>query len=386
MGKVLLFLMAFLIAEAVLADANSDICPIDEPCPPSDDKEQTQDEEEKEEGKGEDGIVVYYFYITDCPQCVRIEPLIEEIDQKYEVVIKKYEVRLHEEHLDLFMDFAERFSLSSPGVPTVFIGEKALVGLEKIKGNLEEAIRYYLENPDEYKDARTIKLDTEPKANLTIPVIITAALVDSINPCAFAVLTFLLVYLLALGTKRRMLRVGLTYIVVIFIVYFLSGFGLFVSVQGLGASRVVFSVAAWVAVIAGLINVKDFFWYGKGPTLKIPESKKPLLESFVRRASIPAAVALGFLVSLFELPCTGGIYLAILGLLADRTTQMSAVPYLLLYNMVFVLPLVVILFIISLGFSPERVESWRLGGRRWMKLSMGLFMIGLGISMLAGWV
>jgi cytochrome c biogenesis protein CcdA len=183
-----------------------------------------------------------------------------------------------------------------------------------------------------------------------------------------------------------MLKVGLTYIAVVFIVYFLSGLGIFTAVQTTGLTRLVFNLAAGIAIFAGLINVKDFFWYGRGLTLAIPESKKPLLEKYIHKASIPAAVVLGFLVSMFELPCTGGVYLAILGMLADKMTRLAAMPYLFLYNLIFVSPLVVILFVVHKGISPERLESWRVGKRRWMRLAMGAVMIGLGVIMLMGWV
>ena len=95
---------------------------------------------------------------------------------------------------------------------------------------------------------------------------------------------------------------------------------------------------------------------------------------------------MGFLVSMFELPCTGGVYLAILGMLANNMTRMAAIPYLLLYNVIFVLPLFVILGIVYKGISPEKVEKWRVGKRKWMKLVMGLVMLLLGIAMLLGWV
>ncbi|MFA5128693.1 MAG: cytochrome c biogenesis protein CcdA [Patescibacteria group bacterium] len=220
--------------------------------------------------------------------------------------------------------------------------------------------------------------------NLTIPALIGGAAIDSINPCAFAVIIFLLGYLLALGSSKLILRVGLVYIATIFIVYFLAGLGLLRVLTAFGVAAIMYKVAAVILIFVGLINVKDFFWYGKGFTLAIPESKKPLIEKYVRKASIPAAVALGFLVSAFELPCTGGVYLAILGLLASRETQLSAVPYLLLYNFIFVLPLFIILGLVYFGISAKQIEEWRTKNRKWLRLILGLGALALGVLMILG--
>jgi len=86
---------------------------------------------------------------------------------------------------------------------------------------------------------------------------------------------------------------------------------------------------------------------------------------------------------MFELPCTGGVYLAILGLIAKNAYAM-AIPYLLLYNIIFVLPLVIILLAVSFGFSAEKAEKLRLEKRKWLRLVIGIAMIALGVAMLSG--
>jgi cytochrome c biogenesis protein CcdA len=141
-------------------------------------------------------------------------------------------------------------------------------------------------------------------------------------------------------------------------------------------------LAAALAIIAGLINIKDFFFYGKGFTLAIPEDKKPLLEKYIKHASLPAAVILGFWVALFELPCTGGFYLAILALLAAQATYWQGVAYLVFYNLIFVLPLLIILLAVYKGVKPEQLEKWRQAKRTWMRLVMGLVLIALGLALI----
>lgn len=218
--------------------------------------------------------------------------------------------------------------------------------------------------------------------NLTIPAIVGAAIIDSLNPCAFAVLIFLIGYLSLIGSPRRILRVGLIYILTVFVVYFLTGLGLLKVLTSINLTLFISKTAAFLLIILGLINLKDFFWYGKGISLAIPGSKKPLLEKYIHQASVPGAIILGFLVAAFELPCTGGIYLAVLCLMAEKCTRWQGIFYLLLYNLIFVLPLLVILVLGYFGSSSQKLELWRLKYRRWMRLAAGIFLIIFGILML----
>jgi cytochrome c biogenesis protein CcdA len=134
------------------------------------------------------------------------------------------------------------------------------------------------------------------------------------------------------------------------------------------------------------VNVIDVIRKNEGFILAIPESRKATVERYIRDASLPAAFVLGILVGIFELPCTGGIYLAILGMMSKTLTFSQGLPYLLLYNVIFVLPLIVILLVIAFGLSPEKVHTWRLENRRVLRLVIGLSMIAIGIVMLSGWL
>ncbi len=219
-------------------------------------------------------------------------------------------------------------------------------------------------------------------SELSLSLVLGSAIVDSINPCAFAVLIFLILYLFKIKSKRKMMQIGLLYIGIVFLVYFVSGLGLLSFIQNFQITRFFYIFTAGLAIILGLVNVKEAFWAGKGVTLAIPDSKKPLIQKYIRKATFPATIVLGVLVAIFELPCTGGVYLAILSLLADQVQFKSAVLYLLLYNFIFVLPLLIILFAVYFGLSPEKVETWRKEKRAWMRLSIGIVMIALGVIML----
>jgi cytochrome c biogenesis protein CcdA len=331
----------------------------------------------------EDEVCVYYFYGQGCLACAETGPFIDEIGEKYsEVHTHKLEIWHDETNRQLFFKFCDVYCLDERLVPIVFIGDKSFIGVESIKDNLENEITHCIEDDCPCPQERVQNVTVIPKTELNIPIIFSAALIDSINPCAFAVLIFMLTYLLALGSKRKILIVGLGYILMVFITYFLAGLGLFTAVETIGISVIFYRVAAVIAIVAGIINIKDFFFYGKGFSLEIPKSRKPMIEKYIRRASLPAALILGFLVSMFELPCTGGVYLAILSMLANNLTRMAAIPYLFLYNFIFVVPLFVILILVARGGSAEKMEKWRVGKRKYMKLLAGLFMIVLGIVML----
>ncbi len=333
---------------------------------------------------------IYYFYGQTCPHCALTAPFIAEMTQKYpDFTFHKLEIYYNSSNKEMFDDFMARYGIERAGVPAVFISGEAYIGADNIKDNLEIRIINYLNEtpicPLNYakQEASIHQISPARKIDLTLGAILGAAIVDSINPCAFAVLIFLLMYLTTIGATRRTLKIGIAYIVTVFITYFLAGLGLLTAIQSFGWTRQIFYIAAFVSIGAGLINIKDFFWYGKGITLAIPESRKPTIEKYIHKASLPAAIILGVLVSMFELPCTGGVYLAILSLIA-KNAYASAIPYLLLYNFIFVIPLIIILFVVYFGVSAEKAEKVRFEKRKWLRLIMGLVMLALGLAMLFG--
>lgn len=389
---IVLFFIFLILGFANFVSAEEQSCQVDLPC--GNNNNQTvsstanaSDFLEKKVG----GICIYYFYGQGCPHCAEVEPLIKELAKKYpQTELKELEVYYNEINREKLQDFNWRFQVKKEGIPAVFIGEQSFIGVEPIKNNLEKQIQYYLVHgpvcPEKINknQAKEGGIFSVSPISLTLGTVTLAALVDSINPCAFSVLIFLLIYLLAIRAEKRLLKVGLVYIGTVFLVYFLFGLGLFAIIKFASVSRIIVKIAAVLAVVAGLINIKDFFYPDKGFSLKIPESKKPLLEKYIKRATLPAAIVLGFLVSLFELPCTGSVYLAILSLLANKVTKLSAIPYLLYYNLLFVLPLLVILVLVAKGLQPEKLETLRKSYRGWLRLIIGVALLLLGGAMLLG--
>lgn len=223
---------------------------------------------------------------------------------------------------------------------------------------------------------------------LTLPVLITAALLDSINPCVFGVLIFLIAFMTKVfKSANRMLIGGLLYALVVYATYFLMGLGFLKFTVSFGFSTVVYWIAAVIAIGAGIVEIKDYFWYGKGFSLKMIPGAEKRLELFTKKIekmykkdgyiSYLAAGLLGVFVVLVELPCTGAPYLAILAILGQGN-YIQGIPLLLLYNFIFILPLFVIIGVAYLGKSSKKLEAWRKKKRGLMRLAVGLFLIALG--------
>lgn len=215
----------------------------------------------------------------------------------------------------------------------------------------------------------------------SMPIITSAALVDSINPCAIAVLLILLGSLLTTANKKKAILTGLLFTAGLFIAYFLAGLGLFHALNLTGLAKWFHTIIGIMAILIGLSNIKDFLWYGGGGFVtEIPNQWRPSLKNFLRKITgpLPAFFA-GFIVIFFELPCTGGPYLFTIGYLASLP-KVSLVPILLYYNLIFVLPLLLITALIYFGYSnAEMATAWKDRNIRILHLISGMIMLGLGI-------
>lgn len=179
-----------------------------------------------------------------------------------------------------------------------------------------------------------------------------------------------------------MLTAGLVYTGAVFLFYYLSGLGIFTVIQTTGATTIFSLAAGCIALIAGLIMVKDAVFPKEKPTLGIPASQSGLINQVMKQATLPAAFILGILVGMFELPCTGGIYLSIISMISMKSNMSQALGYLFFYNIAFVLPLLIILILVTFGFPPERVNEWRLEQRRALRGIIGLVLIGFAVFIL----
>jgi cytochrome c biogenesis protein CcdA len=218
-----------------------------------------------------------------------------------------------------------------------------------------------------------------------IPILIGAAVVDSINPCAFGVLIFLLAYLIKTKKKKlKLLTHGLTYISAVFLTYLLAGIILLPIIGSLGSTSVMFyALIGLLTIFFGLLELKDVFWYGRGLSLSLLPGAAQRIKMYANYISdsYTSSFLLGAFVALVELPCTGAVYLAILSLFSLHGVQADTVAWLVIYNLIFVFPLVVILFGFYSGVKAEAFETWRKNNRKGMRLAIGLLLLLLG-----GWM
>jgi cytochrome c biogenesis protein CcdA len=216
-------------------------------------------------------------------------------------------------------------------------------------------------------------------------MVVFAALVDSANPCGLSVLVFLLVTMAAAAGRKRILLVGGVYIAAMFLFHLLVGIGLFSAMALSGLTKPFSIIGGAVALILGVITLADVLRNRETFLLSIPESRKGLLGAYARKATLPAAFVLGILAGILGFSCTGGIYISILGLMGRDMTVMAGLPYLVLYNMIFVLPLVLVTLLVAYGLSPERAERWRTENKRAVRVVIGVILVILGLVILFGW-
>ena len=219
-----------------------------------------------------------------------------------------------------------------------------------------------------------------------LPAVIVTGLIDSVNPCAFAVILLLVAFLFTLRQSRgRILQLGFVYIAMIFIVYFGIGLGLLRAVRLSDDPHFVARAGSWLLIVLGVINLIEYFFPRFPIKLHMPSFAGERTQQLIKQATFPTTVMAGFLVGLCTFPCSGGIYVSIITLLNAKTTYSWGLVYLFLYNLVFVLPLVVILLSLGNRFVAKRWASWEREHSLKIRLWYGLVMVALGAMMLL-WV
>lgn len=213
-----------------------------------------------------------------------------------------------------------------------------------------------------------------------LPLVGVSALIDSINPCAFGILLLTIAFLLSLQkTRSSILKIGGVYILGLFTVYILIGLGILQALHIFNTPHFMAKVGAVLLIALGGINLINEFFPAFPIKLRIPQAAHTKIASLMNKASLPAVFFLGALVGLCEFPCTGGPYLMVLGLLHDQGTYLTGVGYLLIYNLIFILPLVIILLIASDGALVAKVQAWKKSETKHMRLWGGIAMVILGL-------
>ena len=228
---------------------------------------------------------------------------------------------------------------------------------------------------------------------VTLPVIVLAGIVDGINPCSFTLLLLFITALLAtVGgagkdgvalARRRMLLNGGTFIFAIFLAYLLFGTGLMRVSSALAQNHLGARLGALLSILLGLWMLKDYFLPGVGPKLAAPRWVAGRARGVDGAASAVTMFGLGALISLCTVPCSGAVYIAIISLLALQDNFVLNYSYLLIYNVMFILPLAVILLLASSRRGLNRLARWNLHHRDRVKLGLGGGVVVLGLTILA---
>ena len=335
------------------------------------------------------------FYSSTCGACHKAMPYIDEARAKYPNVRFNYFDNMGSpSNLSLMNRFSERYGVSYPSYPVVFAGDiTVLQGFNRISGNIDAVAGAMNAGliPDAAYEKRHFSADAAGNltsgptgvTGITYAAVILAGLLDGINPCAFAVLIFLLIALTTAESKRRVLEIGLTYTLGVFLIYITAGVGIIKIVALTGLSSYFTLIAGVLVIAAGIIEFADGVLKNSPVSLSIPASKKELFAGYIRRATVPAAFVLGVLVGIFELPCTGGIYLAVLSLLSSQVTFNEGLIYLVIYNLAFILPLIIIVLGVTFGISPETINRIREEHKKTLRAATGILLIAMGILVIA---
>lgn len=220
-----------------------------------------------------------------------------------------------------------------------------------------------------------------------VPLVAVTGFLDGIHPCAIAILIFFIAFLTMLQRSlKNILILGLVYVFVIYLTYLAVGVGLLSGIMLFGQHHFFAKLGSWLLILLGLISVKDYFWPGLKLNLKFPTPSKEKIKNLLQKATLPTVIIAAFLVGLCSIPCSGGIYAAITALLASKTTFFTGFLYLLLYNLMFVMPLIILLILSVNPYTLVKLGEWQQKTRSIQKLVMGIFMIILGVVFLTFFV
>jgi cytochrome c-type biogenesis protein len=282
------------------------------------------------------------------------------------------------EHILVYQD---KMSGATAYTAWAFRGEPQTYPIEAPIG---EYLAYLEEHGDHLAPAPLVEVEDE---RALLPLVLTTGFLDGLNPCAFAVLLFFIAFLFTIQrTSGTVWAMGLIYVAAIYLAYFLIGLGLMQAVLFTNNHHLMAKIGSWLVIGLGLINLKDYFFPQLPVHLRIPTIAHGTIQDWLKRATFPAAAVGGFLVGLCTFPCSGGIYVAIVGLLAAKATYVQGVGYLGLYNLAFVLPLLIILVGVGNRRVMHRIRLVEQSSRRWVRLATGLGVVAVGAVILVWFV
>ena len=347
---------------------------------------------------------VYVFTSPTCGHCLKFKKdFYPKLKQKFQDKVNFVDIDTSDGEGNLLLkNIAEQYEIEQYGVPCIVAGEHCLIGYPgEIKQLSESIIKETIKNNTKTKELSEVDSKKE-FSKFTIAAIVLYGLVDGINPCAFAVIVFLISFLTIYRYDKEVILIGSSYCLAVFIAYILIGLGLFNILYALSAFqtfiKIFYILTASACFILFILSLYDFLVY-----LKTKNSKEMLLTlstnlkirinkiiGFFLRGKkhstfglILASLAVGFSVSLVEAVCTGQVYVpTIVAILKDPALRMQAWLYLLLYNMMFILPLLCVFILCAVGIKSEGINNFFKKHLAIAKLCLSLVFLGLAIMLL----
>jgi cytochrome c-type biogenesis protein len=217
---------------------------------------------------------------------------------------------------------------------------------------------------------------------LTLPVVLSAGLINSLNPCAISLLLLYIALMYSMKKSREsILTFGAFYIGSLFTTYFLIGLGVMKAATFIMPGFFV-KAGAILAIFFGLMNIKEYFFPKLPFKIRIPLSVRHKAGEWAHKATIPAAIVLGAMIAVSTLPCSGAVYLATLSFIRAKETFANGVMYLFFYNLVFIIPITLIYAIATNRLVTEKMINWQEKNGRKMHLVLAAVMIAMGTAML----
>jgi hypothetical protein len=356
-------------------------------------------------------IHLAYFSKAGCPVCAQVNVYLEEVQGLYpQLVITEFPIE-EEESKALSEWLGQRYGVPEElrlTTPAVFVGEDYLVGRDQVTvENVRTVLDKYVGSGAEitwndFDPEQSGMAILERFRSFGLLTVVGAGLIDGLNPCAFATIVFFISYLAFLGRKgREILAVGSAFALGVFLTYLFVGLGLLKVLEGLTflttLSRWVYGLTAFFCLSLALFSFLDYRRARRGEhetmTLRIPLRLRQRINRVIRegaqaRAFVPVAFVTGFVVSIIELACTGQVYLpTIIFVMGEARSSFShgmlelAFFYLLLYNLAFILPLVVVFGLAYFGATSKQLGIFI--ARRTATIKLGTALLFL---VLAGWL
>ena len=342
------------------------------------------------------------FTRPGCPHCARAREFLQRLSADYPAVrITEQVVPQDQQQLERLLRLTEQHGLQRPGVPAFLICGNFFIGFDTDQ-NTGEQIKQLLglagDSTRTSRSAETVETSwfgTISAGQLGLPLFtIAIGLIDGFNPCAMWVLLMLLSLLVNLRSRKRLLLIAGTFVLVSGAVYF-AFMAAWLNVYFIiGLSRSIQVVIGLIALLIGAVHIKDFFAFQQGLSLSIPERAKPGIYARIRRviyaenlgAACMAVIAVAVLVNLVELLCTAGlpaVYTQILT--AQDLPAWEYYGYLLLYNLAYIFDDALMVTIAVVTLSSRKLQTME---GRWLKLLSGavIFVLGTLLILFPDWL